>query len=290
MRPAGSVITFTSLSGAGFGMFVLLALGLPSVAGWSAFWYWFLAYGLAVSGLLSSILHLPRPSRAIHAFSQWSSSWLSREGVFAVAALLVAAPLALAQIFLARHWLFLGMAVALLALLTVLSTAMIYAQLRAVPRWNTVWTPVLYLTHALTSGVVLTGQGWWAVIFLLVLAAVQIVTWIEGGRRFSRVGATLAGATGQTDAAAIRLFERSHTARDWVMQEMAFRIARKHRRTLRIIGLGLVSALPALLLALVPAGFAITIFAAGLHLMGTFVCRWLFFAESEHVVGLYYGR
>jgi DMSO reductase anchor subunit len=27
-----------------------------------------------------------------------------------------------------------------------------------------------------------------------------------------------------------------------------------------------------------------------LHVIGTFVQRWLFFAEAEHVVGLYYGK
>jgi DMSO reductase anchor subunit len=26
------------------------------------------------------------------------------------------------------------------------------------------------------------------------------------------------------------------------------------------------------------------------HLIGAFAARWLFFAEAEHVVGLYYGR
>jgi DMSO reductase anchor subunit len=31
--------------------------------------------------LLSSTAHLGRPERAWHAFSQWRSSWLSREGV-----------------------------------------------------------------------------------------------------------------------------------------------------------------------------------------------------------------
>jgi DMSO reductase anchor subunit len=27
-----------------------------------------------------------------------------------------------------------------------------------------------------------------------------------------------------------------------------------------------------------------------LHTTGTFAQRWLFFAEAEHVVGLYYGK
>jgi DMSO reductase anchor subunit len=27
-----------------------------------------------------------------------------------------------------------------------------------------------------------------------------------------------------------------------------------------------------------------------LHLIGAFAARWLFFAQAEHVVGLYYGK
>ena len=44
----------------------------------------FMALGLVTLGLLSSTFHLGRPERAWRAFSQWRSSWLSREGVAAV--------------------------------------------------------------------------------------------------------------------------------------------------------------------------------------------------------------
>ena len=48
-------------------------------------------------------------------------------------------------------------------------------------------------------------------------------------------------------------------------------------------------ALPVLILPLLPSlpGMALALFA---HLIGAFAARWLFFAEAEHVVGLYYGR
>jgi DMSO reductase anchor subunit len=93
MNPAFSVIFFTTASGAGFGLFAwmgLLALtnhlparmpaGLALVAGAI----------LAVAGLGSSIGHLGQPLRAWRAFSQWRSSWLSREGVLAIACLVSA--------------------------------------------------------------------------------------------------------------------------------------------------------------------------------------------------------
>jgi DMSO reductase anchor subunit len=47
---------------------------------------------------------------------------------------------------------------------------------------------------------------------------------------------------------------------------------------------------PSLLIALLPSGLAVTALAGLTFLMGTFASRWLFFAEAEHVVGLYYGK
>jgi sulfite dehydrogenase (quinone) subunit SoeC len=50
----------------------------------------------------------------------------------------------------------------------------------------------------------------------------------------------------------------------------------------------LASGLPALVMVL-PLGLTGVALAAVLHLAGAFAARWLFFAEAEHVVGLYYG-
>ena len=38
------------------------------------------------------------------------------------------------------------------------------------------------------------------------------------------------------------------------------------------------------------ASAAVIFAAAESHLAGVLASRWLFFAEAEHVVGLYYGR
>ena len=88
MHPAFSVVFFTTMSGAGYGLWIwlgLLAAGnspMPRIPGLVA-----LAVGFAcVSvGLLSSTLHLGKPLRAWRAFSQWRSSWLSREGIVSLA-------------------------------------------------------------------------------------------------------------------------------------------------------------------------------------------------------------
>src|SRR5687768_16431581 len=88
MHPAFSVIFFTTASGAGFGLLFWLGLlalagGLPPRA--AALTLLALGAALAAAGLLSSLGHLGQPRRAWRAFSQWRSSWLSREGVFALA-------------------------------------------------------------------------------------------------------------------------------------------------------------------------------------------------------------
>ena len=93
MHPALSVIFFTTLSGAGYGLLVWLRLShrcciarhhAPTHA---SLLLVALALGLVLStiGLLSSLLHLGKPQRAWRAFSQWRTSWLSREGVLAMA-------------------------------------------------------------------------------------------------------------------------------------------------------------------------------------------------------------
>ena len=94
MHPAGSVILFTVASGLGFGLLTWLGLGLPDVRGWLAFFYYALAFALAVGGLLASTFHLGNPQRFLRAFSQWRSSWLSREGCLAVAYFLILKKLA----------------------------------------------------------------------------------------------------------------------------------------------------------------------------------------------------
>src|SRR5579862_4525097 len=95
MHPALSIVFFTTMSGAGFALLLLIGLGVPlgllpadPLFGLAAL---ATAAVLAGGGLTSSVFHLGRPERAWRAFSQWRSSWLSREGVLSVASFLPAA-------------------------------------------------------------------------------------------------------------------------------------------------------------------------------------------------------
>ena len=119
MHPAPSVIIFTSLTGLGFGLLVFLGLGLPDTSGVVAFVFFAIAYLLAIGGLISSTFHLGRPERAIKAFSQWRSSWLSREAWLAVASLLVMAIYGAGLVFLDTRWGVLGVIGSALSLATV---------------------------------------------------------------------------------------------------------------------------------------------------------------------------
>ncbi len=285
MHPAPSVIVFSVLSGMGFGYLAMLGLGVVQPAGWTAFFLWGLGYGLAVVGLMAATFHLGNPQRALKAFSQWRSSWLSREAWFAVAALVTLAPVALSD------WLglglprWLGVSGALLALGTVFTTSMIYAQIKAVPRWHHWITPVMFLGFSMTGGAILAGKVW-AAALAVILGAVLLAVWRIGDGQFARAGATLGTATGL--AGGVSVFELPHTGGNYLLREMIFVVGRKHAAKVRAIALVLSAAVPAALVLVVPGVWGIAL-AALCHLVGAFAARWLFFAEAEHVVGLYYG-
>ena len=104
MHPSFSVIFFTTASGAGYGLLALLGVLAPLGVTPPDAAFGFVALGLALgaitAGLLSSTFHLGRPERAWRAFSQWRSSWLSREGVASVATYIPAGLFGIAWVFL----------------------------------------------------------------------------------------------------------------------------------------------------------------------------------------------
>jgi len=294
MHPAPSVIAFTVLSGMGFGLLAFLGMGLPAPTGWPAFFHWGLGYSLAVGGLLASTFHLGNPQRFLRAFTQWRSSWLSREAIASVACLLALAPVALSD-WLGLGWpRALGLIGAALALATIFCTAMIYAQLKTIPRWNHPTTPALFMTFAGAGGAILAGQSGAGLMLSALLALVLLAAFSIGDGAFAARAQTLGTATGLGTIGpvqgALLVFEHPHTSPKYLMREMIYLVARKHIRPLRSIALICAAILPAVLLAILPpAHWAFAVIAA-VHLLGAFAARWLFFAQAEHVVGLYYGQ
>ena len=309
MHPSFSVIFFTTASGAGYGLLALLGVLAPLGVTPPDAAFGFVALGLALAaitaGLLSSTFHLGRPERAWRAFSQWRSSWLSREGVASVATYIPAGLFGIAWVFLGVVSSVLGILSMVGAVITVFCTAMIYRSLKPIQRWHNSWVVPNYFALALMTGALWLsallqvfgagsrGVAWLSLVAILVAAALKLGYW-----RFidSSASASTAGsATGLGGLGTVRLFEAPHTSENYLLKEMGFEIGRKHAAKLRRIALLVAFALP-FLLALVPllaAGWPAAIaaiLAAALATLGVLIERWLFFAEAKHAVTLYYGR
>ena len=289
MHPSPSVIIFTALSGLGFGLLVFLGLKMPDVTGVLAFIFFVIGFGLAVGGLISSTFHLGRPERSLKAFKQWRSSWLSREAIAAVFTLSLMAVYAIGRIFFNYDIRVLGVAGAIMSIVTVFTTSMIYAQLKSIPRWNTKLTPAYFLSLSLAGGALLAGQIKFCLLLLLISGIIQLLVWIKGDRALALSGTTIESGTGLGTIGRVPAFEPPHTGTNYLLKEFVHIVGRKHSAKLRIIALILMIGTPILLHSLSFSYFLAALSVIS-HIAGLFISRWLFFAEAEHVVGLYYGK
>jgi DMSO reductase anchor subunit len=311
MHPALSIVFFTTMSGAGFALLLLIGLGVPlgllpadPLFGLAAL---ATAAALAAGGLVSSVFHLGRPERAWRAFSQWRSSWLSREGVLSVLTFVPTAIFAIGWILFGAVSGVIGLCGILAAAFaagTIFCTGMIYASLKPIHQWHNRWVAPNYLALGLMSGFLMLDliiRVWvsrpvgTAVLTLLAVA----LAWgfKEAYWRFidtTSAPSSVASATALGRGGRVRMLEPPHTEANYLLQEMGFQIARKHRVRLRAVARVAGFALPVLLTAVAvigPAGLGAL--AAGLAVasaaLGLVVERWLFFAEAKHTVMLYYG-
>lgn len=309
MHPAYSVIFFTTSSGAGYGLWFWLGLQI-SVTGTPpdrapALVALILGGVLVTAGLFASTFHLGHPERAWRAFSQWRSSWLSREGVAAIATYLPAAALFLALILPGGlpGTRVLGLLLALGALATVWCTGMIYASLRTVPEWNHNLVPVAYLALAAATGALLMAAldaafggvtGPWRVVATLGLMAAAMLKWLYWrGIEGAAAPYDMAQALGIPGASGVRVLDPPHTQPNFVMREMGYAVARRHARRLRLLSLTFLLTVPlaGIVLTYLLPGIAVLFLglAAVSAALGVWIERWLFFAEAKHVSMLYYG-
>jgi DMSO reductase anchor subunit len=311
MHPAYSVIVFTTASGAGYGLLIWLAVGMvfdllprnPALG----FFGLGLALALITTGLLTSTFHLGRPGRAWRALSEWKTSWLSREGVAAIATYIPAALFGLGWVFgeTVRGQLVLGAVLSALGAATTLwCTGMIYASLPTIRAWRQALVAPLYVVLGLATGGVLST-------FLLAVFAVElrwiatasasalllgaILKWLYWSAiDAAKPIATAEQATGLGHLGTVRPLDLPHTQPNFVMREMGYQVARRHVARLR--------GMAALLLFLVPLMASVLLFidlpqivqlviaaiSALSMVIGVLTERWLFFAEAEHVVVVYY--
>jgi len=315
MNPALSVIFFTTATGAGYGLLAIVGMMVFSnmpIDRHSGMIALGIGFVLVSFGLVSSTYHLGHPFRAWRAFSQWRSSWLSREGVVSMVC------------FIPMLWLlwmfydssmimgmpeYAGVVAATLtftAWLTVYCTAMIYRSLPTIAEWYTPLTMPCYILFSLMSGAVFLN----AILMVLEDANVTITGlasllaiwgWLMKRRYWFHIdnvepSTTMESATGLGHLGKVRSFETPHSSDNYLLKEMGFVVARKHSARLRKLAIILSFGLPSILCALsifffnqilgsLLSGLAVIAVSLGLVIE-----RWLFFAEARHVVNLYYGR
>ena len=305
MKPAFSVVLFTTVAGAGQGLVVALAVAvLAGVDMDGGFLGRSLAVALAMllAALAASFFHVGRPARAWRAAMMWRTSWLSRE-VIALPALIGV----VATWWLARRsgW---GAAAALLPLASIalalvlwLCTGMVYACLRFIQEWSHPLTVLNLTLIGLSSGLVTTcalagmagegplmhAAGPWTL-------AATLAAWAARALSLRRNAALVPRSTLQS-ATGIRSPELRQVSMG--MSAGAFNTREffhgESPTTLRRVKLGFLAfgfALPAVLAlwgvnthASMPWELAPLAQAPGL-----LAERWYFFAQAQHPQNLYY--
>jgi DMSO reductase anchor subunit len=308
MNPAPSIVFFTTASGAGYGLLfwlgLLRALGYVPQSPAFGLMALILALMLITLGLLSSLKHLGRPERAWRALSQWRSSWLSREGVAAIATYVPAALFGIALLTGNQALaLVAGLLAAAGAAATTWATGMIYASLKPVRQWHHPMVPWGYLVFGgfcgaalLASLAALWGEARIAGIVAAVLGggaiALKRAYWQSIDAPKPADAPSIETATGLGRIGTTRPLDPPHTEQNWLLREMGFRVARAHRAKLRritLMGFGIATVLAVLALPLSGALAALVLLpAAALAFAAMLVERWLMFAEATHTVTLFY--
>lgn len=305
MHPAVSIIVFSTFSGIGFGISFWLGIWGHAVSPQTAVAAGIFALCWASIGLLSSLFHLRRPTRAIRSLSQWRSSWLSREGILSILTL-GCVFLYIVFRFFSIHGagvLILAWTISFLSLATVYSTAMIYTQLRAVPAWNTILTPLVYLGFSLVGGITflfcfISGYKNEVTEFLNpALLVGSWVIWFLWCLRRDRIGmgpSSVGTATRLSKFGAVRPFEPPHMGPNYLTKEMGYVLTSKKGRFLRGLAVTAGLFLPLIIYCIQYFSPEILLVEFILFFLfcftfgGILISRWLFFTESRHTSMLYY--
>jgi sulfite dehydrogenase (quinone) subunit SoeC len=306
VRPAASIVLFTTIAGAGQGVAVVLAAATLAGAApvhslplmlWSA-------TGMLLLALIASFFHLGHPLRAWRAVLMWRTSWMSREvillpifiGIVASWALLSTMGLVgdgAGQMF---AWLSIAG-----ALLLWICTAMIYACIRFVQEWAHPLTVINYVTLGLASGLVTTAAlavatgeseflarlGVWA----LSATAVAWFTRALSLRRNARLRpkSTVQSATGIQSE---RLVQKSMgmTGGSFNTREFFHGATVRAFRSMKVGFQVLTFALPIGLLAWAMVSRSEIAWLAAFisQTFGLLAERWFFFAQARHPQNIYY--
>ena len=289
MHPAPSIILFTVLSGFGFGLTSIVGLlqFLNQISMIDIIIFSSMGLFFSTIGLISSFFHLANKKNAIKSMSQWQTSWLSREAISSILCLSIVVG-NIGWIFVQNMYISeVGIILFLLSLITVFTTSMIYAQLKTVPSWNNMLTPTLFIFAALAGGsILITDHA--SLVLLLIFAVLQVLFWYIADRSFIDIETTLGTALGFSKNEDIRAFDAAHTNRNYLLNEMVYKVARKHAVKIRYISFFAAFVLPMSLILIFPGNFSVSVLIIASHLVGIYFSRWLFFAEAKHSVSFYY--
>ncbi|WP_308387815.1 DmsC/YnfH family molybdoenzyme membrane anchor subunit [Acidithiobacillus sp. AMEEHan] len=309
MHAALAVIFLTLFSGGGFGLMALIAIvndlhidgGLSPVQTLAAV---ILSLIFVTIGMLSSTAHLANPKNAWRAFTRWRTSWLAREGIFAVAYY----PFAFAYLVWtfvsgapdATIGLILASLAGLIGLITIFCQGMIYAVLRTIRQWNTALVPANFYAMGLAIGATLlaairvsTGDdaGVFVGIAIALIAAVAVMKAIYYFWIARPSGPTIRTATG-FNRFTVRILDQGHTFGTFLTEEFGHTLARDKARGIKLMMYFFAVIVPIIGLAFAVAdqSAVAAVIAAVSIVFGLGVERWLFFVEAQHVVNLYHGR
>lgn len=320
MRPAFSVLFLTTLIGAAQGLlialvagqlFLVVGTGQQTVPGGFYAQGAFIALVLLALGLLASFFHLANPARAWRAASQWRTSWLSRE-VIALPAVM-----GMAVLYGGLHWLGLDlpllhfangksldltMAVGFVTVAACVAlficTGMIYACVKFIREWASVWTVINYTLMGLASGFTLAAgfAASWASVLTGLFTGLALLLTIAAlaGRGYSlwrnaglRPLTTLKGAIGAPHQN-IRQVSQGFGGSSFNTKEFFHGVTPEKVRALVFFFIVAAFLVPLVLLAL-GAGVMLWL-AFVIQYVGLLAERWVFFAHGNHVQNLYYQR
>ena len=320
MHPAFSVVFLTTLIGAGQGLLIALAMGqlfLAAGTGVAAESGRFYVVGAALAlvllglGLFASFFHLANPQRAWRAATRWRTSWLSRE-VIALPATMGAAALygglhALGWNLELAHFangksLDLTMAAGFVAMAAsfalFLCTGMIYACVKFIRQWASVWTVINYALMGLASGFTLaaayaTARGsvlaglYDGLALALIVAALAGRGWSLWRNARLKPLSTLKGAIGAAHPE-VRQVTQGFLGGSFNTTEFFHGVPVETVRALVVFFIAVGFVAPAVLVATGTA--ALLWLAVIVQSVGLLVERWVFFAQGSHVQNLYYQR
>lgn len=289
MHPAPSIILFTVLSGFGFGLISIIGLlqFLSEISMFDLIIYSIIGVIFATVGLVSSFFHLANKKNAIKSLSQWQTSWLSREAIASIFCLIIVFGNIIWAVYQNNYVSEVGVVLFFLSLFTIFTTSMIYAQLKTVPSWNNALTPAIFVCAALTGGAILLTD-YASLVLLLVFGTLQISFWYIADRGFQDKETSVGTALGYNKNEEIRPFDVAHTNRNYLLNEMVYKVARKHSVKIRYISFFMAFVFPMSLILIFPNNFSVSVSAITIHLIGIYFSRWLFFAEAKHSVSFYY--